>query len=288
MIVVTAASGQLGRLVVDELLRRIPASDLAIVVRDPDKVADLAARGVQVRRGDYAKPDTLASALTGATKLLMISSSEMGQRAPQHRNVVDAAKKANVGLLAYTSILRAESSKMKLAAEHLETEQYIQASGLPFVFLRNGWYFENHTATLGSALAHGAILGAAASGRFASAARKDYADAAVAALLEKAPGNRIYELAGANPFTLTDLAAEVTKQSGKTVVYRDMPAAQYAEALVGFGLPAFVADVLADCDVCAANGELDGSSTEMRRLLGRPTSTLAEAVTAGLSTAATA
>ena len=213
---------------------------------------------------------------------MLISSSEVGQRIAQHRAVVDAAKQAGVKLLAYTSILRADTSTLALAEEHKATEAYLRASGVPWVMLRNGWYFENQTAALAPALQHGAILGAAGDGRFAAAARADYAAAAIAVLTQAGHENKIYELGGDQAYTLTELAAEVSRQAGKPVVYRNVPEAEYAAALESFGLPAAVAKVVADADARAAEGELDSTSHDLSRLLGRPTTTLAAAVRAAL------
>ncbi|KPW63251.1 hypothetical protein ALQ64_00236 [Pseudomonas cannabina] len=182
MIVVTGATGQLGRLVIEQLLTRIPASQIIAAVRSPEKAADLSALGVQVRQADYSQPSTLNSAFAGAEKLLLISSSEVGQRLPQHKAVIDAAKSAGVRLLAYTSVLHADTSALGLAKEHRETEDYLRSSGLPFVLLRNGWYTENYVAGAQGALAHGAVLGSAGDGRISSASRLDYAEAAAVAL----------------------------------------------------------------------------------------------------------
>lgn len=282
MIVVTGATGHLGRLVIDSLLRKVPAAQVVAAARTPAKAQDLAARGVQVRQADYARPETLAPALAGAEKVLLVSSSEVGQRAPQHAAVVKAAKEAGVKLLVYTSILRADTSAIALAAEHEATEEVIRASGLRHVFLRNGWYLENYTEHLAPALAHGAIVGSAGSGRIAAAARADYAEAAVA-VLTGAPGKAVYELAGDQPFTLAELAAEVSRQAGKPIVYRDLPPDQYRGVLVGAGLPGPVADVYVDADVQASKGALDDASGELRRLIGRPTTPLAAAVRAALA-----
>jgi NAD(P)H dehydrogenase (quinone) len=281
MIAVTGGTGHLGRLVVESLLEKVPAREIAAVVRNPDKAKDLAARGVQVRRGDYSKPETLRTALAGAEKLLLISSSEVGQRTRQHAAVVNAAKAAGVRLLAYTSILRAETSKLALAAEHQATEAEIRASGLPYVLLRNGWYLENYTEHLAPALEHGVIVGSADGGRIAAAARADYAEAAVAVLTGMAE-KAVYELAGDNPFTMAELAAEVSRQAGKPIAYRDLPPEQYRAVLTGAGLPVPVADIYVDADVHAARGELDDSTGELRRLIGRPTTPLAAAVRAAL------
>ena len=282
MIVVTGANGQLGRLVVKGLMEKIQPSKIVAAVRNLEKAQDFRAFAIQIREADYDRPDTLETAFAGAEKLLFISSSEVGQREKQHRAVIDAAKKARIKLLVYTSILRADTSTLALAKEHKDTESYIRASGLPFVFLRNGWYLENQTTALASALEHGVILGAAQEGRFASAARADYAEAAIAILTGEGHENRVYELGGDEPYTLSQLAAEVAKQTGKPVVFQNLPEEEYAKALTGFGIPAPVAKAVADADAEAARGELDNSVHELSDLIGRPTMTLAEAVAIGL------
>ncbi len=282
MIVVTAATGQLGRLVIAELLKRTPAANIVAAVRNVSKAADLAALGVQVRHADYTEPASLASAFAGAARVLLISSDTLGQRVAQHRNVIDAAVRAKVGLLAYTSILRADTSELGLAGEHRETEALVRASGLPFSLLRNGWYQENYTASLGAAVAHGVILGSARQGRIAAAARADYAAAAAEVLSMSAQAQAVYELAGESAFTLEELAAEVSRQSGKTVRYEDMPQQEYCQALLGLGLPEGLSNLLADSDACAARGALDGKGGVLSELIGRPTRTLAEAVRAAL------
>jgi NAD(P)H dehydrogenase (quinone) len=282
MIIVTGATGQLGRLVIASLLKTTPAAQIVAAVRDVAKAADLAAQGVQVRRADYNDAASLDSAFVGATKVLLISSSEVGQRVPQHRAVIDAAARAKVGLFVYTSVLRADSSQLGLAAEHRETEALIRASGLAYSLLRNGWYVENYTAGLGGALAHGALAGAAGEGRIAAAARADYADAAAAVLSSAGPVEQVYELAGDTAFTLADLAAELSRQSGKQVPFHNLPQQEYREMLIGVGLPAPVADLIADSDAAAANGALDDSGHALSKLIGRPTITLADAVKAAL------
>ncbi|WP_174260591.1 SDR family oxidoreductase [Myxococcus xanthus] len=282
MILVTAATGKLGRLVVTGLLEKVPAKDIAVAVRDPSKASDLAAKGVQVRQADYSKPETLGPALAGADKVLLISSSEVGQRAVQHQAVVDAAKKAGVRLLAYTSILHADTSGLVLAGEHKATEEAIRASSIPFVFLRNGWYTENYTENLAPALAHGALIGSSGQGRSAAATRADYAAAAVAVLTSTGHENKIYELAGDTAFTAAELAAEVSRQAGTTVVYKDLSQADHAGALIGVGVPAPFAELLADSDAGVARGEMNDSSGDLRRLIGRPTTPLADAVAAAV------
>jgi NAD(P)H dehydrogenase (quinone) len=278
MIVVTGASGKLGHHVINGLLKKVPAGQIVAAVRTPEKAADLAALGVQVRQADYAKPETLALAFAGAEKVLLISSNELGKRVKQHKAVIDASVAAKVKLIVYTSLLRADTSKLLLAADHVATEAMVRASGLPFVILRNGWYLENHTEALGSALEHGEILGAAKDGRFAAATREDYALGAVAALTGAGHEKNIYELAGDESYTLTDLAGEVSRAAKATVVYRNLTPKEYEDALLGFGLPAPVAGILADSDAGAAVGELDSKVEDLHTLLGRATTRLADAV----------
>lgn len=282
MIVVTGASGQLGRLVIEALLQKLPAAEIVAAARTPEKVGDLAVRGVQVRRADYNQPATLDAAFKGADKLLLISSSEVGQRVPQHGAAIDAAKRAGVKLLAYTSVLHADKSPLGLATEHRETEAKLAASGLPHVLLRNGWYTENYAASIPAALAHGVVLGSAGAGRIASAARADYAAAAAAVLLQDNPTSRIYELAGDQAYTLTEFAAEIARQSGKTIAYKDLPEADYKAVLLGAGLPEGLAALLADSDVGASKGGLFDDSGQLSQLIGRPTTPLAATVAAVL------
>ena len=282
MIAITGATGQLGRLVIEALLPKLPAAQIVAAVRNPEKAKNLAALGVQVRQADYAQPATLEAAFQGVEKVLLISSSEVGQRAPQHRAVIEAAAKAGVKLIAYTSILRADTSPLALAAEHKETEAALRASGLPFVLLRNGWYTENRTAGVPAALQHGAVLGAAGEGRTASAARADYAAAAAAVLTREAQAGRVYELAGDTAYTLSELAAEIARQSGKTVAYQDLPEPAYKAALVQAGLPEGYAALLADSDAGTAKGALFDDGQQLSQLIGRPTTPLATTVAAAL------
>ncbi len=283
MIAITGATGQLGRLVIQQLLNTVPAGQIVAAVRSPEKAADLAALGVQVRHADYARPATLEAAFQGVSKLLLISSSEVGHRAPQHAAVIAAAQKAGVQLLAYTSLLRADTSPLGLAAEHKETEAMLRASGLPHVLLRNGWYTENHTASVPVALQYGAVLGSAKDGRIASATRADYAAAAAAVLTKDDQAGRVYELAGDTAYTLTEFAAEVARQSGKPVVYKDLPQAAYVAALVQAGLPDGFAALLADSDVGASRGALFDNGHQLSQLIGRPTRPWAEAVKTALA-----
>ena len=282
MIIVTAASGQLARLVITELLKRVPAEQIVAAVRDPGKVADLADQGVLVRHADYTDPASLDAAFEGATKVLLISSNDLGNRVPQHRNVIDAAARANVGLLAYTSVLHADTSTLSLAAEHRETEDAVRAAGVPYTLLRNGWYIENYTVSLGGAVAHGALAGGAGEGRIAAAARADYAEAAAAVLAKDGAVEQIYELAGDQAFTLAELAAEVSRQTGKDIPFHNLPQQEYVELLLSLGLPAPLAELIADSDAQAAKGALFDDSKTMGKLIGRPTISLAAAVKAAL------
>lgn len=282
MIVVTGASGQLGRLVIEALLNKLPAGEIIAAVRHPEKVADLAARGVQVRLADYDQPATLATAFKGADKLLLISASEVGRRVPQHRAVIEAAKTAGVGLFAYTSILHADSSPLPLAAEHRETENLIRASGLPAVILRNGWYHENYAAGIPATLQYGVMLGSAGHGRIASAARVDYAEAAAAVLTQGEQAGRIYELAGDNSYTLSELTDEIARQSGKAVTYRNLPESEFKAALLNAGLPDFLATLLAESDVGASKGGLFDDERQLSNLIGRPTTPMAEQIRVSL------
>jgi NAD(P)H dehydrogenase (quinone) len=282
MIIVTGASGQLGRLVVAALLKKVPASEIGVAVRSPEKVADLAALGVQVREADYDKPETLESAFTGADKLLLISANEIGRRVPQHRAVIEAAKRAGVGLFVYTSLLHADTSPLPLAAEHRETEQLIRASGIPFVLLRNGWYTENYVASVGSALQLGAVFGSANEGRISSAACVDYAEAAVAVLTQDNQAGRVYELVGDESYSLAEFAAEISLHSGKEITYQNLSEADFKAALVGAGLPEGLAILLAESDTGASKGGLFDDNHQLSELIGRPTTPLANLVAAAV------
>ena len=282
-IVVTGATGHLGRLVVEALLERgVPAGEIVAAGRSTDKIADLADRGVQVRRIDFTDPTTLAEAFSGADRVLLVSSSEVGRRAEQHRNAIDAARKAGVTLLAYTSIAHADTTTMLLAAEHQATEEYLRGSGVPFTLLRNGWYLENYTAQLPVTLEHGAILGSAGDGRVSAATRADYAAAAAAVLTGEGHAGQVYELGADEAFTMPELAAEITRQTGTAVAYRDLPVGEYTQVLVGAGLPEPAAAVFADSDLGIARGELLVQSGDLSRLTGRPTTSLTDGLAAAL------
>lgn len=282
LIAVTGASGHLGRLVVEALLAQgLPATKIVAIVRDPEKVADFASQGVQVRRADYAQQETLGAAFLGVERLLLVSSNEVGQRLSQHVNVVKAACNSGVSFLAYTSILKSDTSHMQLAADHQATEQVIRDSGISFALLRNSWYIENYTDQLAETLRHGVVLGSAGDGRVSAATRADYAAAAAAVLTGNDHENQVYELGGDESFTLSELAAEISKQSGREVVYRDLPVEEFAQVLIGAGLPEPLARVLADADLGLKRGELFTESKELSQLINRPT-TLAESVASAL------
>jgi len=281
---VTGASGHLGRLTVLALLDRgVAASDVVATARNLDAIADLAALGVETRAADYTDSASLKEAFAGVDRALLVSSSAVGERVAQHANVIEAASEAGVELLGYTSIVGADSSGMILAGEHRQTEELLAASGLPVVLLRNSWYLENYTAQAATALEHGAVLGAAGEGRVSAATRADYAAAAAAALVADDQAGRIHELGGDTAFTLGEYAATLAAESGTEVAYQDLPAAELTATLVGAGLPEQFAAILADSDLGLARGDLLTESGDLSRLIGRPTTTPAEAIRAALA-----
>ncbi|MFF4847063.1 NAD(P)H-binding protein [Streptomyces sp. NPDC001194] len=282
-IVVTGATGALGRLVVEELLNQVPAERVAVVVRSEEKAADLAARGVEVRVADYDAPETLAGAFRSGDRVLLISGNEVGRRVPQHLAVVAAAQAAGVAQLAYTGILGGPEADFDLAAEHKVTEQAILDSGLPHTFLRNGWYHENYTGHLGTVLEHGAVVGSAGSGRIASAARADYAAAAAAVLTGEGHLNRVYELSGDSAWSLAEYAAEVAAQTGKEVAYSEVPAEAHLSILTGAGVPEGFAAILVDVDAAISRGRLAHTGGDLSRLIGRPTTPVAHAIASALA-----
>ncbi|WP_406293937.1 SDR family oxidoreductase [Streptomyces sp. NBC_00624] len=284
-IVVTGATGELGRLVVDELLATVPASEIAAVVRDKEKAAGPAARGVELRIADYDRPETLADIFEAGDRVLLISGNEVGRRVPQHTAVIDAAKAAGVAQLAYTGVLGGPDADFRLAAEHKVTERLILDSGLPHTFLRNGWYTENYTANLAPVLAHGAVVSNAGEGRVASATRADYAAAAAAVLTGEGHLGKAYELSGDVAWSLAEYAAEVSRATGKEIAYNNVPAAVHQEILVGAGLPEGFAAILVDVDEAIARGLLAGANGDLARLIGRPTTPLAETVAVAVATA---
>ncbi|WP_103332841.1 SDR family oxidoreductase [Pseudotabrizicola formosa] len=274
-IAITGATGQLGRLAIKALVGR-GESPIALA-RSPDKAADL---GVEVRGFDYTAPDR--AALAGVDVLVLISSNDFNDRAGQHGKVIAAAQAAGVGRVVYTSLLKGEASPMLLAQDHVATEAALRASGLSYTLLRNGWYLENLTGTLGAALAHGAVIGAAGEGLISAAARADFAEAIAVTASSEGHENATLELAGDISFTMAEFAAELGRQSGKAMRYDSLPEATYAEILIGFGLPEGFARILADSDAKAAEGALQDDSGTLSRLIGRPTTPMAEGIAQAL------
>jgi NAD(P)H dehydrogenase (quinone) len=282
-LVITGATGHLGRLVVEQLLEAgVPADEIVATGRAIEKIKDLAERGVQVRAVDYGDPAAVRAALAGADRVLLISLIEPGVRVTLHGNVIAAARAAGASLIAYTSIVNAGAATVSLAADHQATEQLLHDGGVPYVLLRNGWYYENYTDQLPAFLAQGAIPGSAGSGQLSAASRADYAAAAVRVLTTDGHAGRAYELGSDEPFTLAQLAAEISAQSGKTVRYVDLPEVEFASALAAHGVPPVMADILAETNTAVAHGALYTGSGDLSRLIGRPATTLSAAVGAGL------
>ncbi len=278
-IVVTGATGHLGRLVVEALLTHgVPADQIVATGRRIEALADLQERGVTVRRADYTDPASLRDAFTGAEKLLLVSGSEIGQRVPQHRNAITAAKEAGARLIAYTSVARADASSLGIAEEHRATERLLAESGIPHVVLRNGWYTENYTGQLDTYLTNG-IVGSAGEGRISAATRADYAEAAAAVLTEDGHAGAVYELGG-EAFTMSGLAAAVSAVTGADVGYTDVPPEQFAQILEGAGLPAPVAGMFADIDRSVAAGDLHVEGDDLEELIGRAPTPLRDAIAA--------
>ena len=282
---VTGSTGELGRIVIGKLLERVPADRIVAGVRSPDHAVakQFAAQGIKVRVADYTQPDTLSAAFAGIGRLLLISSSSTGDRVTEHGNVIAAARSAGVTLLAYTSLLHADTSPLGLREDHRRTEAALKASGIPFVLLRHGWYMENHMASVPPALAYGAVLGCAGEGRFWTAARIDYAEAAAVVLASDGHAGHTYELAGDQGYTLADLAVTIAEVAGKPVVYKDMAVANFKGALIGMGLPDEVADLIADADVSASRGGLEDDGRQLSALIGRPTTPLRQMVEQAIS-----
>lgn len=272
---ITAATGQLGKLVVESLKQKVASENIVVLVRTPEKASDL---GVEAKAFDYSNKESQVEALKGIDTLLLISGSEVGQREAQHANVIASAKEAGVKKIVYTSLLHADTSTLSLAVEHIATEKNLKESGLTYTILRNGWYTENYTGSIGGALAGGAFIGSVGDGKISSAARIDFAEAAATVLATEGHDGKVYELAGDTSYTLTDLAAEISAQTGKTLPYANLPEAEYAKILTSFGLPEFLAQAIASWDVSASKGDLFDDSKTLSALIGRPTTPLAETV----------
>lgn len=274
-IAVTGANGQLGQIVIEKLKGLVAKEDIIALVRNPEKAENLA---VETRQFDYNQPKKLSEGLQGVDRLLLISGSEIGKRTEQHANVIEAAKEAGVKWIVYTSLLRADQSSLNLAGEHVETEQNLKESGIEHTILRNGWYSENYTASIPGAVDGGAFLGSAVDGKISSAARADYAEAAAIVISDEQHKGKTYELAGDDFYSLTDLAAEISKQTGKTIPYQNLPEDEYANILLNIGLPEPLAYGLASWDVSASKGDLFDDSKQLSKLLGRATTPISESV----------
>ena len=277
---ITDATGQLGQLVVQKLKDKNPDAKLVALVRNPDKAKPL---GIEAKAFDYEQPEALPKALEDIDRLVFISGSEIGKRETQHKNVINAAKQAQVKQIAYTSLLHADTSSMILAPEHLATEKMLQDSGIPHTILRNGWYTENYTAGLKQAVEQGAIIGSAGDGKISSATREDYAEAIAETIINDDHTGKTYELAGDQTFTMQDLAAEVSKQTGKNIEFVNLPEAEYAQKLQEIGLPEGMAKAFASLDYSASKNDLHDESGELARLINRPTTSLSQAVKTGLN-----
>lgn len=277
---ITGATGQLGRLAIASFANRAPKATVVALARDMAKAAEL---GVEVRHADYGNRASFDGALRGLDTLVLISSSDFNDRVGQHRTVIEAAKAAGLKRIVYTSILKADASPLLVAPDHRETEALIRASGIPHTILRNPWYTENWTASLPGAIQAGALIGCAGNALVSPATRLDLAEAIAAVGASDAPGNKTYELGSDTPFTLADLAAEVSVQVGKTIPYQDLPKDVYIGILAGFGLPPGLPETIADADARAAEGWLLDRSQTLSALIGRPTTSLRDAVKAALA-----
>ncbi|TAN11626.1 MAG: SDR family oxidoreductase [Chitinophagaceae bacterium] len=273
---ITGATGQLGNLVVHKLKEKVPAGNIIALVRSVEKVTE---PGVAARGFDYEKPDILKTALKDVDTLLLISASGLEGRFPKHKNVIEAAKQSGVRWIVYTSLLHTDSSSIDLAKEHKVTEKILIDSGISFTILRNGWYTENYTSSVPGAIRGGAFMGCAGNGKISLAARADYADAAVAVLTGRGHPGKTYELAGDNAYTLSDLAAEISRQTGKNIPYKNLSEKEYTEALTGFGIPEMFAKAIAGWDTGASKNDLFDDSRQLSQLTGKPTTPLSLSIT---------
>ena len=281
---ITGASGKLGHLVLEQLLRRTEGTEIVALARSPEKLASFEARGVEIREANYSIPKTLEPALSGLDRLLLISSSELlNDRAKQHHNVIQAAVHANVRLIVYTSVLRADQTSVSVLQEHRQTEAELQASGIPYVILRNGWYIENYTENLPTLLSQGTLYGAAGDGKIAAASREDYAAAAARVLLEDGHAGKTYELAGSYQFTKADIAEAVSSWYHKDIQYKNLTPNEYSSALEGAGLPGPIAQFLVEADIAIAHNELSGSGDDLSFLIGRSSRSLDDVLGAQFS-----
>ena len=281
-IAITGATGQLGNLVIEQLLQLTAAQNIVALVRKIDKAEHFKVQGIEPREFDYDRPETLVPALSGIDKLLLISANEIGRRTPQHQAVIDAAKVAGVPYLAYTSLLRADTSPLGLAQEHRETEKLIQDSGITYTFLRNNWYSENYLAGVAHTIEIGTLFGAAQDGRISSASRIDYAEAAAKVLTSTGHENKTYELAGSESFSLSDLATFIGQAVNKDIIYQNLSAEEYTQGLTQAGLPAGLVDVIVDADIQTIEGAMYSDSKDLEQLIGHKTTSIQDAIKAAL------
>ena len=281
-IAITGATGQLGNLIIEQLLQLTAAQNIVALVRKIDKAEHFKVQGIEPREFDYDRPETLVPALLGIDKLLLISANEIGRRTPQHQAVIDAAKVAGVPYLAYTSLLRADTSPLGLAQEHRETEKLIQDSGITYTFLRNNWYSENYLAGVAHTIEIGTLFGAAQDGRISSASRIDYAEAAAKVLTSTGHENKTYELAGSESFSLSDLATFIGQAVNKDIIYQNLSAEEYTQGLTQAGLPAGLVDVIVDADIQTIQGAMYSDSKDLEQLIGHKTTSIQDAIKAAL------
>lgn len=281
-IAITGATGQLGNLIIEQLLQLTAAQNIVALVRNVNKAEHFKAQGIELREFDYDRPETLVPALLGIDKLLLISANEIGRRTPQHQAVIDAAKVAGVPYLAYTSLLRADTSPLGLAQEHRETEKLIQDSGITYTFLRNNWYSENYLAGVAHTIEIGTLFGAAQDGRISSASRIDYAEAAARVLTSTVHDNQTYELAGSQSFSLSELATLIGQAASKTINYQNLSAEEYTQGLIQASLPAGLVEVIVDADIQTIQGAMYSDSQDLEQLIGRKTTNIQDAIKASL------
>ena len=281
-IAITGATGQLGNLIIEQLLQLTAAQNIVALVRNVDKAEHFKTQGIELREFDYDRPETLVPALLGIDKLLLISANEIGRRTPQHQAVINAAKVAGVPYLAYTSLLRADTSPLGLAQEHRETEKLIQDSGITYTFLRNNWYSENYLAGVAHTIEIGTLFGAAQDGRISSASRIDYAEAAAKVLTSTGHENKTYELAGSESFSLSDLATFIGQAVNKDIIYQNLSAEEYTQGLTQAGLPAGLVDVIVDADIQTIQGAMYSASKDLEQLIGHKTTSIQDAIKAAL------
>ncbi|MEW2504080.1 NAD(P)H-binding protein [Amycolatopsis sp. CA-161197] len=276
-IVITGATGLLGRQVVADLLAAgVPAGEITAVARSAEKAADL---GVRVHVGDYDRPETLAGAFGAGDRVLLVSGTELGKRVGQHAAVIEAAKAADVAQIAYTGVFGGPDADFTLADDHRATEQRILDSGLPYTFLRNNWYSEMAVPDVAGSLARGAVANSVpADGRIATAAREDYAGAAAAVLSTDGHLGAAYELSGDTAWSYGEFAAELARLGGRPVVHTTVPGGEFEAILTGAGVPAFLATILVDVDAAITRGRLAGTPGDLAKLLGRPTTPITETI----------